>query len=199
MVPQRRLHMPEPLLCKSMTFCSSGKSVTFWIAFGSWAIGRVITHKIKEKIVVFTLCEIILAFLLPISVICVRFIPFAFKFSPGEIIGILPMSIATFVLLAPICILGGFLFVLGCDIYKVTKEGAVQIGHVYILEAIGASIGGLLTSLFLIRYFSPLYIMFFVGLLNLIAASLLLWKRKILSIVIKNSSTGEYPGMLTRP
>jgi len=152
----------------------------FWIAFGSWAIGRVITHKIKEKIVVFTLCEIILAFLLPISVICVRFIPFAFKFSPGEIIGILPMSIATFVLLAPICILGGFLFVLGCDIYKVTKEGAVQIGHVYILEAIGASIGGLLTSLFLIRYFSPLYIMFFVGLLNLIAASLLLWKRKIL-------------------
>ena len=152
----------------------------FWIAFGSWAVGRWVADKIKEKIVVFSLCEIILAFFLPLSVLAVRLIPLIFKFSPGEIIGVLPMSIATFILLAPICILGGFLFVLGCEIYRVSSGGAVQIGHVYILEAIGASIGGLLTSLFLISYFNPLYIMFLVGLLNLLVACLLLWKRRIL-------------------
>ena len=154
----------------------------FWIAFGSWAIGRWATDKIKQKLVAFSFFEIILGFLLPLSILGAKFIPSAFKFFPGEIIGIFPMIVSTFVLLAPICILCGLLFVLGCEVYKTNQKGAVQIGHVYILEAVGASIGGLIVSLFLIKYSSPLYIMIFIGVLNLFMASLLLRGRKILSV-----------------
>ena len=151
----------------------------FWVGFGSLCIARWIAGKIKNKIVVFSLCEISLAFLLPLSVFWTRLIPAVLKFSPGEIMGVLPMGISAFILLAPICILSGFLFTLGCEIYRIADEAAVRIGHVYIFEAIGATAGGLLTSLFLIRFFSPLYIMFLIGLFNLLAAFLLLWKRKI--------------------
>ena len=150
----------------------------FWVGFGSLGIGRWMAGGIRNKITVFALCEISLAFLLPLSIFGTRFIPAVLKFSPGEIIGVLPMSVSVFVLLAPICILGGFLFTLGCEIYKRDQEGAVQIGYVYVLEAIGATIGGLITSLLLIRLFSPLHIMFLISLLNLLAAFLLLWKRK---------------------
>lgn len=152
----------------------------FWVSFGSLGIARWTAGKIENKITVFALCEIALAFLLPLSVLGARFLPTALRFSPGEIIGVLPMSVSAFILLTPICILGGFLFALGCEIYKVKRERAVQIGHVYIFEAIGATIGGLLISLFLIRFFNPFYIMFLIGLLNLLAAFLLLWERRIL-------------------
>jgi spermidine synthase len=148
-----------------------------WIALGSW-LARAVVTRLKEKLLIFTLGEMILAFLLPLSILGTRFIPQFFRFSPGEIVGVLPMSIATFILLSPICVLGGFLFVLGCSIYRIPSYGAVQIGKVYVLEAIGATSGGLLVSLVLIKYLGPLYIMVLVGLLNLIAAFLLLWDRK---------------------
>lgn len=152
----------------------------FWVGFGSLGIASRIVGRLKNKITVFALCEISLAFLLALSVFGSRFIATVLGFPPGEIIGILPMSVSAFILLAPISILGGFLFTLGCEIYRQDQEGAARIGYVYIFEAIGATIGGLLTSLFLIRFFAPLYIIFLVGLLNVLAAFLLLWKRKIL-------------------
>lgn len=177
----------------------------FWVAVGSWGIGRWLVSRIRGGLVALSLAEIILAFLLPLSLLSVRLVPLWLNYLPGEIIGVLAMCLATFLLLAPICVLVGFLFVLSCQIYKTHSEelkffankqvseslsptreeitdGAGQIGYVYILEAIGASLGGLITSLFLIRLLPPLYIMFLVGLLNLLAAFLLLRQRKILAI-----------------
>lgn len=155
----------------------------FWVGFGSWGAGRWIVERIRQKLVALAFGEVGLALLLPLSILVARLIPLGFNYLPGEIIGILPMSLATFFLLAPVCILGGFLFVLGCQVYKVRSRGlAAQIGYVYILEAIGASIGGLITSLLLIRLFPPLYVMFLIGLLNLLSAFLLLRERRLLAI-----------------
>ncbi len=156
----------------------------FGIALGSWTLGKWLISRFKSQVSVFCLGQIVLAFILFLSVLGVRFIPSVFKFSPGEIIGILPISIATFTLLFPVCILVGCLFVVGCEIYKGSLKGAVKIGQVYILEAIGAAIGGLITSLFLIRILSPLYIISLVGLLNLFSAFLLLWKKRIWALCL---------------
>lgn len=151
----------------------------FWVGFGSLGIARWLAGRIKDKITAFALCETGLAFLLPLSVFGARFIPAALRIPPGEIIGILPMSMSAFILLAPICILGGFLFTIGCEIYRMGEERAARIGYVYIFEALGATIGGLATTLILIRLLSPLYIMFLAGLLNLLAALLLSRNNKI--------------------
>ncbi|MCQ9208474.1 MAG: fused MFS/spermidine synthase, partial [Omnitrophica bacterium] len=162
----------------------------FWVALGSWGIGRCLSGRIRQKLVALSLGEVILAFLLPLSVLGARLIPRGLNYSPGEIIGVLPMSLASFLLLAPIGILAGLLFVLGCEVAGASpvgnesSKGAGQIGYVYILEAIGASVGGLVTSLCLIRVLAPLYIMVLIGLLNLLAALLLLWERKTLAVSI---------------
>lgn len=146
----------------------------FWVGFGSYCLGRWLVSKIKSKIIVYSLTQLGLAFILPLSILAIRFVPWIFQFSPGEITGFLPMGLVTFVLLAPICILNGFLFVLGCEIYKGSNDGAQSIGYVYILEAIGATVGGLLTSFYLIRILTPLHILFLLGFLNLLSSCLLL-------------------------
>jgi spermidine synthase len=152
----------------------------FWIGFGSLCLGRRLAGKLTRKLTVFSLTQILLSILLPFSILAIRFIPLVFGFAPGEIIGFIPMGLITFALLFPICILSGFLFVLGCEIYKKDSSEAMQIGYVYILEAIGATLGGLLTSLYLIRVSSPPQIMCLIGILNLLSGGLLLAKRRFL-------------------
>lgn len=140
-----------------------------WGAVGSWVLGRL-ADKIKRQTGVLASCEIFLAFLLPSLIFAARSARAILKVQPGELLGILPISIFTFFILAPLCAILGFLFALGARMYP-TAKGARQIGHVYILEAIGASAGGLLTSLLMIRYLNSIQIAMIIGALNLAAAA----------------------------
>ncbi len=172
----------------------------FCVAVDSGIIGRFLVGRLNITLIIFTLGQTLLGFLLPLSIIGVRAIPLTIGVSAGEIIGLLPMTIFSLLVLAPICVLGGFLFVLGCELYpalsrsNVTEsrkggvyrikptQDAARIGYVYILEAIGATMGGFIASFFLIRLFYPLYIMVAAGLVNLISVFSLQWKRKRLLV-----------------
>ena len=139
-----------------------------WGAVGSWILGRI-ADRIKRKTGLLASCEIFLAFLLPALIFAARSARAIMRVQPGELLGIIPVSIFTFIILAPLCAVLGFLFALGARIYPAAK-GAKQIGHVYILEGVGASAGGLLTSLLLIRYLDSIQIAMIIGSLNLAAA-----------------------------
>jgi len=148
----------------------------FWVAIGSWGIGRIFVERIRYGVAFFAFGEILLALFLPLSIFAASVIPIVLNTSPGEIIGLFPMIYSSMAILAPICLLLGFLFVLGCRIYSPKIGDRVEhIGYVYVLEAIGATSAGLLSSLFLIRVLPPLHIMFGIGLLNLAAAFSLAW------------------------
>jgi len=148
----------------------------FWVAMGSWGIGRFLVERIKYKLASFALGELLLALFLPLSIFAVRTIPATLRTSPGEIIALFPMVYSSLVILAPACLTLGFLFVLGCRLYSPKSgEAAEQIGYVYVLEAIGATSGGLLASLLLIRLFPSLYIMLVIGIFNLLVAFSLAW------------------------
>lgn len=151
----------------------------FWVGIGGWGLGRFFVIRIKNKLLFFIWGEILVAFFPLLTFLAIRFLSKALGTLPGEIIGFLPMFYASFILLAPFCLLCGFLFVLGCDIYSLDKEKSVQIGYVYILDAIGTSTGGILVSIFLIRWFNSFFILTIVGFLNLIPAFLLFWTVKI--------------------
>ncbi len=139
-----------------------------WGAVGSWALGRI-ADRVKRRTGLLASCEIALAFLLPALIFAARSVRAVMKVQPGELLGIIPISVFTFIILAPLCAILGFLFALGARMYPAAK-GAKQIGHVYILEGIGASAGGLLTSLLLIRYLNSFQIAMIIGTLNLAAA-----------------------------
>jgi len=142
-------------------------------AIGSWLLGKA-TDKIKSRLTIFSLCEFCLSVLLPLSILGVRQIKPVLNLDPGQIMPFLPMFLSSFMILAPICILLGFMFSLGVRLYDVKSNiAATKVTMVYVLEAIGSLFGGLLVSFMLIRLLNSLEIMVALSLLNISGAILL--------------------------
>lgn len=156
----------------------------FWGGIGSFVIGPLLGRKIRRKLLFFTGGELLLSIFIPVSLIVVRFIPDILSVASGEIIGTIPMLVSSFLSVCLVTFTSGALFVLGCEIYREREvEKAVPIGYVYVLEALGATLGGVVASFLLIRFLPALMIMFLLSLLNVIVAFLLQWKRERLIIV----------------
>ncbi len=155
----------------------------FWGGLGSLVMGPVLGRRMRRKLRSFILGEMMLGLFLPISVMFIRFIPSILRITSGEIIGTLPMIAASFIIVCPITFLGGALFVLGCEIYREhSEEEAVPIGYVYVLEAGGATIGGIIASFLLIRVLPSLSIVTGLATVNVCFALLLAWKRERIGV-----------------
>jgi spermidine synthase len=143
-------------------------------AVGSALLGRF-ADTIKYRITAFALCQIILSIFLPLGIIAARLIKSAINVNPGQILPIFPIMFLSFFILAPICVILGFMFSLGCRICGLSSdESAIKIGNVYILEAAGSLIGGAITSIILIKMFDAFNIALFLSGLNIIAAFFLI-------------------------
>jgi len=149
----------------------------FWVAVGSWGINNLL-HLLEKKFKVHNLAYLLLPFLLiaitiilPASIFLVRNIKNMLGVSPGEIIGLTPMSLSSFLVLALPCLLFGLLFALTCRVIsRESKEPPVEVGKIYLLEAIGAAVGGLAFNYLLIYILKPLQMALFCGVLNICAA-----------------------------
>lgn len=142
-------------------------------AIGSALAGRF-SGMIRQKIAAFSLCQAILAVLLPSGIIAARVIKAALHINPGEVLPLFPIMALSFLILMPICAMLGFMFSLGCRIYgNSSGQGAVWVGNVYILEAAGSLVGGALTSTILIKMFDAVTLVWLLAVLNLLASSIL--------------------------
>jgi len=74
------------------------------------------------------------------------------------------MVAAVVLILAPLCLLAGFLFTLGA---RLTVERGGTAGRAYVWESAGAVVGGTLFSFLLIRYLDPFQAALLVGAVNL--------------------------------
>ncbi len=156
-----------------IVFCGNELSLAFilasWLiggAIGSALLGARFAHKLKDRVSVFGGCQIAISALLPVSVMVIRSIRPALGINPGEIVPIFSIASASFIILLPICAILGFMFSLASCIHRPElRLGASRISEVYILEALGAMAGGLITSFILIRYLSSVQIMGSLGLL----------------------------------
>ena len=151
----------------------------FWTGIGSLFLGRL-ADRFRSPAIIFSFLQILLAIALVLTLLAIRSVKIFMDLSPGQIIGCLNIFIASFAVISVYCILNGFLFSLGCRIYeKIHGPGLDRasrgLGLIYILEALGAVAGGLLTSLVLIRAISPITLVAILGGLNLVAAGLLLF------------------------
>jgi len=128
-------------------------------AIGSSVLGRL-ADIIKPKLAVFVSCLLALSILLPLNIVAIRSLKVLLGLNPGEIMPFFPMAVSSFIILAPTCMIFGFMFTLACRVYEEGSGlGAVKIGKVYVLEAIGAMAGGFITSFVLVRLLSSLQIM----------------------------------------
>jgi len=150
----------------------------FWGAAGSWLLGRF-ADNLLSKPAIFSICQLILTFFLVSSILVIRSIKFYFGLAPGEAIGFMPMAISSFFVLAPICMLLGFMFSLGCRMYQAgSGETGRSIGLAYGWESIGAMLGGLLSSFIFVRFLDSVSIAAILGILNISAAAFLQFKLK---------------------
>jgi len=102
-------------------------------------------------------------------------------FIRGAEVGVTQTVVSCFILLAPYCLIAGYLLALSCLILSCERSPA-SIGQVYFLDNVGDVVGGLLFTLVLVYLFEHFGILYFPAVLNLVFAALvaLRFRRPIL-------------------
>jgi spermidine synthase len=148
----------------------------FWTAAGSSAIGGLQRSAIGSARRAVAALECLLVVSLLPTLWALRAAKSFFQTVPGELVGPLPMLLASLVCLSVFCIVSGALFAAAARM--VATERAVParaaVGSAYLLEAAGSGLGGILASLVLLRFLDPFQIAALVALLNLGMVALLL-------------------------
>ena len=151
-----------------------------WTAAGSSLAGLVARNLHKRELAV-AAAECLCGFSLPVTVWTLRSARALFDTVPGELLGPVPMLLITLVCLSLFCGLSGSLFVFAARLYEQRCEvtGRLATSYAYLLETAGSALGGVLTSVLLLRVLGSFQIALVVSLLNLgVAASLLFAMRR---------------------
>ena len=145
-----------------------------WTALGSAVFGRWMRR--TRPLAVMAALECLLATAFPISIFMARSARVVWGAIPGEVLGPLPMFLISSVTLSLFCFLSGGLFPAAARLRNA--------GQVYLLEGIGAGIGGLLAGLVLVRFWTPFQIAALLAELNLLAAAALTRRRAMLALLL---------------
>src|SRR5208337_2967291 len=143
-----------------------------WTAIGSGALGRV-AARARQPRQLMALLEVFVALTFPLAIFLARASKAAFQSVPGEILGPGPMILTSLMVLSAFCFLSGGLFAVGSRLFAQEASTSTMAGtsHVYLLEALGSGLGGVLASLLLIRYFTSFQIAALLCLLNFLGAA----------------------------
>ena len=143
-----------------------------WTAIGSSVTGRV-SARLGDSRKLMARLETLLAGVFPLTILAVRASRPVFQSVPGEILGPAPMFLTSFTTLSVFCLFSGGLFSAGSRLCsdEARTSTASAASSVYLLEAAGSGLGGILASLVLIRYFTSFEIAACLALLNLLAAA----------------------------
>jgi spermidine synthase len=147
----------------------------FWTAAGSILCGSLALRESRARQTVAVL-ECLLGLSLPLTVWALRASKSLFQAVPGELVGLVPVLLASLVCLSVFCAVGGALFVAVARMYghecSVSARDAVSAA--YLLEAAGSGLGGIVASFVLLRSLEPFQITCLVLVLNLLMAIILL-------------------------
>ncbi|MCI0494254.1 hypothetical protein L0Z72_04540, partial [candidate division KSB1 bacterium] len=109
-----------------------------WTAVGSGLLSRVIP-RLTHPLYIFIFCQLLIAILLPTTILFIRASKQIFSLPVGEIAPPHLIFIIPLLAFAPICLLTGFLYALGCKLLaQSAKQLSLIAGRVYLLEGIGA-------------------------------------------------------------
>jgi len=159
----------------------------FWVGTGSYSGGIILPRaRSMSRFSAVALLQVLLGLLSFATFLALRMLPLILRQeTAGEVIGYVPIAITSFLLLAPLCLLLGFLFTLFCHLHD-GEEPVTSIGRVYFFEGLGAAAGGIIFALVLVRFLDPVTIVFLLFIMNLAAAAftLALISRPVLSATL---------------
>lgn len=154
-----------------------------WTAIGSAALGRLSLGVPAERL--FARLQMAVGVALFVSLLLAQVSRHWWKAVAGEAVGPLPMMMTALVALSVFCPVSGWLFAAGSRaLAEVARHTVAESGSsMYLLEAVGATIGGVLASLILIPVFDSLQIASIVAVTNFLVAIRLLLRRKLRRVV----------------
>jgi len=157
------------LLMRELLVVFYGNELSYGIMLASWlfwtAAGSLAARFKRSEEGIFHALLLSVAIIAPATIYLIREIRNALGVSAGELIGLLPMALSTFILLAPACMVFGSLFPLSLALLR--KAGSA--GKIYAIESLGAVAGGLAFNFLLVYILNPLQIALSCGLLSIIA------------------------------
>jgi spermidine synthase len=147
-----------------------------WTAVGSRDLGRLAARARSPRRVT-ALLFVLVAAAFPATIYDVRISGQLFAAAPGELLGPGTVLLVCIVMLCAFCALSGCLFAAASRLYSAeTLAGAAEsTGRLYLIEAAGSAVGGILATILLLRHFSSFEIAFLVAVLNLTVAAALLF------------------------
>jgi spermidine synthase len=173
----------QGLLIRELLVAFFGNELSIGLILGNWlvleAIGSGLLGRLAERwgrrASSFAILQVAFALFLPLCLYAAYTSRSLVGAIPGEGVGLIPISYASFLILAPLGLVDGAMFAFGCRAYAhLTDREAPPIGQVYVLEAVGGLAGGIIFTYVLIPFLHALQITLLLSLLNLLSAALLL-------------------------
>jgi len=166
-----------------------------WTAAGSGILGRFASRARDPRRVIAVLF-VLAAAVLPATIYAVRASREFVTTARGEALGPGAVLAVCFVTLSAFCVLAGCLFAAASRLYGVESGAPAgeSTGTVYLLEAAGAAVGGLLASLVLLPRAGAFEIAFLVASCNLIAAAALALRRPYLRLAAAVAVLAAFAG-----
>lgn len=182
----------QALLIRELLVAFFGNELSIGLILGNWlileAIGSGLIGKRAErwgrKGSGFATLQVLFALLLPVCVYAAYASRSLLGAVPGEGLGLVPIFWASLLILAPVALVDGTMFAFGSQAYAAlnTDESCISgevsmgneapaIGWVYVLEAVGAIVGGLVFTYVFLWFFDPVQIVLVLAALNLISAA----------------------------
>lgn len=157
-----------------------GNELSIGIILGNWLLleaagsfwGRKRADQTKKPVPSFAILQIAIGLCTIFSIIFIRSFRYLLDIPTGEALGIHYVALFSFAALAPVAFLDGYLFPLGCrNVAGIAKKEEAS-ARVYLYQAGGSFIAGIVFVLYLISYLTSIEISVIILFLNLCAALL---------------------------
>jgi spermidine synthase len=128
------------------------------IFLGGWA-GAALAKRIASPLRAFSLGLLWLCLVAPVEVWLIRSLRVLLGVPAGSYVAFFPLLLSSAVIIAPFAVAVGLVFPLACKIAVAEKQESVQIGQVYIWEALGFMAGGALFTFVLVDHLNAFAIL----------------------------------------
>ena len=169
----------QVLLLRQLLVAFGGNELTVGLILGTWllsgAVGSVSFARWGDRtgdpVALFIALQVLLAVGVPASLTLGPLLSAPLGLLPGELPGLGPMVLLASLLLVPPAALCGGLFTVGCRLSApFPGRSSLPAGRVYVAEAVGSALGGVLFSYLLVSRLSTIHIALVVSAVNLAAA-----------------------------
>jgi spermidine synthase len=173
----------QTLMARELLVSYAGNELSIGLVLGSWlileAVGSGLAARLAERVrgeaTSYAALQVALSLLLPLSVYAAFTVRRLVGITPGEGMGLVPTFYSAFLVLLPLGLVDGAMFTFGCRAYA---REVPAVGHVYVLEAIGGIIGGLVFTYLFIPYLHSIQVILILAALNLASAISLVLRPK---------------------